>query len=137
MTVNWIYERGTSAGTPKAGKVNTLEYAGIIRLHIESPRYDEDPSLNDLKREVIEALLASKVGQVARQKGYSYEVGARTAVAQIQRNKSTEAVRVLVAESQLKPTHEENIKALHSAVGSAVDEVPQNFADRLNEHFPD
>jgi hypothetical protein len=115
---------------------DTPEEARIVRLHVESPRHAVDPSLNDIKRRVIDALLESNMQQVAQQHGYAYEIGRLTSVAQIQRNKSTEAFRVVLAASQLASTHDENITAVHTAVGSVVDAVLQQFANQLDGHIP-
>jgi len=43
--------------------------------------------------------------------------------------------QVVLTHEQRKPTHEEDIKAVHASIGSAVDAVLQRFTDRVNRHF--
>jgi hypothetical protein len=118
------------------GQASGPDESLVVRLHVESPRYDEDQPLNNLKRDVIAALLASNIAQTARQIGYGYEVGTRTSAGQIQQNKSTEAFRVLIGKQERKQTEQKDIEAVHAALGSSVDEVLNAFGARLHAHFP-
>jgi hypothetical protein len=108
---------------------------GIIRLHVESPRYEVDPFLNEVKRELIAALHDSKLGQEALNNGYDYKMGIRTSIDQVRSNKSTEPLRVLIPESQLKKADEDNIAGVHAALGSIVDQLVRSLDNNLNRYF--
>ena len=107
-------------------QVNT---PGQVDLRVESPSHNVDRSLNDIKCEVIEALLASRLGE----KGYDYKVGG--AISQQRNDRSTKIFRVILAEDQLKPTSKENIQAVHDALGSTVDKSLLPFRERLEKCF--
>ena len=94
-----------------------------VRLHVESPRYSVDPLLNDLKQEVVAVLLAPAICAAVQQEGYIYRAGAKTSPNQMQRNKSTEAFRVVLTAEQRQPSHRRDIEIVHIALGSIVDEV--------------
>jgi hypothetical protein len=42
---------------------------------------------------------------------------------------------VIIPESQLKLTHEENIAVVHSAMGSIVDKLVKNLIPELDSYF--
>ena len=63
---NWQID--TPKNHPRATRIAVL-------LHVASPRHDIDPALNDLKQEVIEAMLNSAVKQQVRVNGFEYEIG--------------------------------------------------------------
>jgi hypothetical protein len=110
--------------------------SGVIRLHVEAPRFDTDATLNDIKRDVIRVIEASNVAQVVSEQGYSYVAGPKTTDDEIRRFKSTEVFRVKLDDDQRQPTPEQSIEGVHAAVGSAVRMVLERFARTLNLHFP-
>lgn len=116
-------------------EVHIPEHANAIRLHVEAPRFTDDAFLNDLKREIVAALLASNVEQVVLETGYEYKIGVRTSDPQVRQNKCTEVFRVVMNDGQRKATHREDIEAVHTAVGPAVNAVLQRYSDKLNRHF--
>lgn len=105
-----------------------------IRLHVEAPSHAKDPILNDLKHDVIVALLASKIGDVVQQSGHDYLPGTRTSEAAIRRYKSTEAFRVVWGAGSKVPV-EQRIAAVHEAIGPHIEAVLSDFAARLRAHF--
>ena len=111
------------------------ESARTIFLLVGSPSYEKDLGLNTIKREVIEALVASNIGKAVRDNGHDYKLGSRISSPQLQKNRSSEAFRVIVANNQLKPTVEENIQIVHNAVGREVNRVLEPFIKRLKQRF--
>ena len=120
---------------PKTERVVSSNDRGSIRLHVEYPRYATDPILNEVKRELVVALLDSTLEQEARDRGYGYKAGIRTSTDQIRANKSTEPLRVLIPELLLKTADEDNIDRVHAALGFVVDQVVKSFDNRLNRFF--
>ncbi len=113
-------------------QVNTL---GQVDLRVESPGHNVDRNLNDIKCEVIASLLSSKLASKMIEKGYDHGIGRAISPDEQRDNRSTKVVRVILGDSQLKPTAKENIQTVHDALGSTVDEVLAPFNERLNEHF--
>lgn len=116
-------------------EVHIPKFASSIRLHVESPRYEKDPILNDLKQEVIAAITSSDIASVIQNRGCSYRVGSRISSSHIQKNKCTEVFRVELMDNQRRPTHREDIEKVHTQFGPAVDAVLQRFEERLREQF--
>lgn len=108
---------------------------GDIRFHVEAPRIAVDPVLNEIKREVIHALLQSDVEMVVKQHGYGYKIGRRLSEQAIEKNKSTEPFRVLLMDTQRQPSHRQNLETVHTAIGPKVDSIVQPFRERLDAHF--
>jgi len=106
-----------------------------VRLHVESPIQSIDPFLNDVKQEVISAILASSIADEVRHKGFVYMPGSRISASSVQNNRSTEPFRVILTQSQRKPSIQDDITTVHDAIGPYVDEIVQKFAERLNQHF--
>lgn len=107
-----------------------------VRLQVESPTYDNDPELNDLKREVIRALLDSNLRRLVREKGYGCdEARVKTSDVQIRNSKTTTLFIVLLDDTQSKATAEENIQSVHEALREPVEAVLQRFAGRLDGYF--
>jgi hypothetical protein len=117
-------------------RVDLPAFASIIRLHVESPRHVDSPALNELKQEVVAALLAPAIRKAVQKRSYAYQAGAKTSPEGMRRDKTTEAFGVVLTAKQRFLTHEQDIQALHAAVGSIVDEVLGRFGDRLNWLFP-
>jgi len=121
---------------PKPPQPHKPESARKVRLQVESPTYDKDPSLNTLKREVIKALLDSELRRLVRAKGYGLdEARVRTSDLQIRNSKTTTLFSVVLDRTQSKANPEENIKAVHDALRQPVDAVLQRFAGRMDQHF--
>ncbi len=120
---------------PRTDRGVVTDGINIVRLHVESPAYDDDPVLNDLKREVIEALWNSKLPKLAQQERLDYHVGRLVADHHIQANRSTEPLHLRIAESEVERTAEENIAIVHEAVGAEVDSVLDRFSEKLRKLF--
>jgi hypothetical protein len=102
-----------------------------VRLHVESPRHKIDPSLNETKRKVIDALLSSNLGQSALQKGYTYKTGNYIKDAHIKKNRSTEVFRITPNGNQRGKTPEQLIALVHAAIGIQVDALLGPFISQL------
>jgi hypothetical protein len=127
FTVHW------QVNIPKPGESVKNSDRGVVRLHVESPRYEVDRLLNDVKGKLVSALLDSQLKRQALKRGLDYRLGRR--VEQTRENKCTEALRVIIPESHLKATDEENILAVHTAVGAVVEKQVKSFASELNGYF--
>jgi|SRR5579884_2089700 len=106
-----------------------------IRLHVESPRYEKDPFLNNLKQEVVNAILNSNIAKVVQHSGYQYKRGSKVSSSDVQKYKSTEPFRIVLTDKQRKPTTEQDIDLVHRAIGPHVNQIVQRFTKRLNQHF--
>ena len=124
--VNWQVD--TPKDRPRVAPVD-------VKMHVASPAHHVDPALNDLKHEVIEALLSSSIEQQVSAQGFEYRTGPMTSVDMVQRNRTTQAFRVRMNSIQTKPTYKEDIVVVHIALGEGVDQVLRGFAARLRERF--
>lgn len=106
-----------------------------IRLHVESPVYQNDSFLNELKQEVIDAILASNIGQVVQQNGYEFQRGRKLSSEAVQKYKSTEPCRVILTDNQRQPTTEQDMAMVNAAIGPHIDQIIQRFSARLNRYF--
>ena len=104
-----------------------------IRLYIGSPRHSDDAFLNDLKRDVINAIFASDVAETVGRNGYEYQKGKKLSSADS--NKTTELFRVILTDKQHKPTVNDDMIMVDKAVHSQIDQVVQRFVTQLNHHF--
>ncbi len=123
----------------KPGKVAKPEWARTIHLQVESPRHHTNSCLNNLKREVVRALLTSELGELLREEGYRYDDthGRRISDDEDQMKGciTITPLKVLLDESQVMSTPKETINAVHDIVGSSVDAVLQHFVEDLNKCF--
>src|SRR4051812_20923843 len=51
------------------------DFAHSVRLHVESPTHSTDSKLNDIKLQVIEALLAARLDKVAEKNELDFKNG--------------------------------------------------------------
>jgi hypothetical protein len=94
-----------------------------IKLHVEAPRLAVDAQLNSLKERLIRALLRSGIKEAAIARGFQWERGLRASETPVQRNKSTEAFRIVLRPDQMSERHEANIQRVDTVLGSAVAQV--------------
>ena len=106
-----------------------------IRLHVESPNATIDPTLNQIKEELISALSLAGFQHIASSHAYGFKEGRYILLGKIQSNKSTEPFRILITDSLPQPNHRQNLDAVHAVAGTAVDEVVKQFAPRLDSYF--
>jgi len=77
-----------------------INEATNIRLQVESPSYDVDPMLNDLKLAIVRSLLSSDLShRVRRQFGYD-DTRVRTSEHDLRQNKTTTLFKVVLSDSQ-------------------------------------
>src|SRR5882762_8490552 len=57
----------------KEGQPDKPAWMRNVRLQLESARYNENATLNNLKRDVIRSLLNSRLPRIVREKGYTYD----------------------------------------------------------------
>lgn len=107
----------------------------VVRLHVEAPRHNEDTALNVIKQELLAALLASDPEALLMNSGHSYRAGSKASVVAVQKNKSTEAFRVLLASNAPPLTHKERIQAVHDVLGARINAVVVGFSPRLDVLF--
>ena len=123
------------------------KWARTVNLQVESPRHPAAPKakgkgnsfLNDLKRQVVKALLTSEIGSLLRKRGYRYDdSNGRMISSDEEKMKGRITItplKVLLKESQVASKPEETIRAVHEAVGSSVEAVLQKFTEDLNKCF--
>ena len=111
------------------------DFSRRVRLQVESPKYDDDPYLNDLKSELINALLAADLSTKFTESGFLYEAGLRTSYAQIRKNKATTVFTVLLEGNQIQPSAEKTIQVVHNALGHSVNSIVSTFATKLRARF--
>ena len=117
-------------------QVNIPEYPWDIRLHVESPPHSGSPELNTIKRDVVMALRAAGISNLAGRQHYQYDdTSGKTSYEQMRQFKSTEAFRIVLIPDQRKVTHEGDIEQVHMVFGSTADKVLLEYANRLNHHF--
>jgi hypothetical protein len=121
LCVHWeVWEEGSPA---------------CVRLHVEAPKRAQDRFLNDMKRQLIHALLDSEITEVAEAHGLGYEVGRLVTDDHIARNKCTEALHLVVRDRDPRARVSETILAVHAVVGDAVEEALRPFSERLDRFF--
>jgi hypothetical protein len=111
------------------------DFVHSVRLHVESPKYDKDLELNEIKRQIVEALLTAELEEAAEEGGFSYKKGRLTSLASIRKNQCTEAFRVTLPTKQRGGTPAENIRIVHRALGSEIKTVIEPFIETLNLQF--
>ncbi|PKQ30403.1 MAG: hypothetical protein CVT60_00040 [Actinobacteria bacterium HGW-Actinobacteria-10] len=107
-----------------------------MRLHVESPRYEDDPELNGIKQELISALLSAELETAVHESGFGYELGRRLSDLSIQRYKCSEVFRVVVQDARSQGSHAANIRMVHNAVGGIVEGVLERFRNRVGDRLP-
>jgi hypothetical protein len=107
----------------KPSQAKNPESPRTVRLELEAPRYDNNRSLNDLKREVGKALLDSDFCGAAEAADYECIPGRRRSDDYMRENLTTTLFRVIIAEHQIKPAAEHNIQAVHDTLHPYVDQV--------------
>lgn len=111
--VNWQVDEPHSA---KA----ISDWARKICLCVGAPTDGIDPDLNNLKREVITALLDSDLVSSAREKGYVAVLGRLRSEANSRKNKHTTLLQIVLDDRHRHDKSEESIKANINAVHEAV-----------------
>jgi hypothetical protein len=107
----------------------------IVRLLVESPRYEENPPLNDLKRELVKVLMDSDSPRVIQSHGYVCdEAHLKRNDAQMQDSKTTTVFKIISADTH-SSSPEANIEAVHGALSASIEKVLRPFEHRLNEYF--
>lgn len=108
---------------------------GDVKLHIESPKSNVEPKLNEIKKEMVEQFLSVRFKNLVEEKGFVYVVGRNIGSSSIEKNKSTQAFRVAVSNEQRLGSHQANIEMMNSIAGEAVREVVGRFAKQIDAHF--
>lgn len=111
------------------------DFSNVVRLHIEAPRFRDDPTLNSIKREVVQAILAAELARVAARGDMDLRRGTRTSIESIQANKCTEPFRVVLSPSQTKATPCANMECVHEVLWPTLSEVLTPFCPRLERLF--
>mgnify|MGYP003983674945 CR=1 FL=1 len=91
-----------------------------VRLHIESPIFEKDPILNDIKKQIIKRILDSEIGTYSKSKQLEFKWGERVSEKHIKNNKSTEAFKILLSKDRLNCSNEENIHFIDNIMGLMI-----------------
>jgi hypothetical protein len=118
-----------------AGQANNSESIRRVDLRVEAPKYEVDSVLNNLKLEVINALLRSNLRSVVSHCGFSYKVGKLASDIHVRNKKSTTVFNVELDGNQIKPSSQDTIEMVHDAIGAPVDGIVRPFLARLGERF--
>lgn len=113
-------------------KNSSSDAVNEIRLHVSSPRYADDASLNEVKQRIIEALTSPTVIHSIEQRGYQCKIGSRTTPKLVRQNRGTEPLRVILSQEQMRSTHNENMRLVHQAVGDIINSVIGRFTPELD-----
>ena len=121
----------------------TTDWARKVRFSVGAPNYAGDRYLNDLKHEVITALLEleSNLRRIARANRYDFELSPQRY--RIKENKHTTVFTIILDGSHSSDTSqamiEANIKAVHEAVHESVDAVLTKLqvVEKLAKYFGD
>ena len=106
-----------------------------IQLHVEAPNYDTDPTLNQLKLQVVNALLESNARTVVEEIGFAFKRGRYVGEESVQNNRATTAFKVILPADQFESDAEDNITSVHNSIGPVVSSVVQQFSLRLDQCF--
>lgn len=130
-----VFGVGWQVNTPKHVLPGTHEFDSIVRLWVDSPRYEDNPPLNDLKCELVNALMHSELRGVMWAKGYRCdESSLRRTDEGMQKTKTTTVFKIIPRDHRWA-SPEEPIKMVHADLGQAVNEVLQAFTQRLETVF--
>jgi hypothetical protein len=121
---------------PKRGQDPGPIFTHRVRLQVESPTLKVDSGLNEIKWEVVQAILKSNVLKEIQREGFDYDTKyLRTAEKNVRKNKTTTLFCVVLNDRQSKLTREEKIEMVHESVGWKVDEVVNRFSEKLDKRF--
>lgn len=108
----------------------------IVRFHVTSPNYTADPSLNNIKLNLVKSILENKdIFFCFSSRGFFCEPGKMISKASIQDNKSTEAFKIKLKESQKANTARENIVVVHREVTKSLNPILDKFCSQLKICF--
>ena len=106
-----------------------------VRLHVEAPARKIDSILNGIKHDLVAAILASNIPGIAHGAGYEYLAGRRVSAPEMNRNKSTEAFRIVLTPGHPARTSKDRIAAVHSILKPHVEAIIGQFSAKLNTHL--
>jgi len=121
---------------PREGQEAKPIGAHRVRLQVESPTHEVDCFLNDLKLEVIQAILNSDIRQAVLNAGFDYDQQyLKMSEKDIRQNQTTTVFRVMLTDEQSALTPEEKMEMVHAVLASRVDAIVEQFRGRLEERF--
>ena len=109
--------------------------ADVVRLHVDAPRYADDPRLNGLKSDLVERLLAAELAAQIEARGFAHQHGKLVSDKSVAGNKSTEAFRVVLTPAQRRSTIEANLALVHEALGPLVQSRIDPLVPAINDAF--
>lgn len=134
----WITKRG---GYKKGYGFFTVHWEvqhnspSIARLHVESPKYDDDNNANGIKSKIISKLCGlADIQRVVESKGYIYKEGKKTNQEHIRRYKSTEAFKVIINASVVSDIRN-NISIVNDLLYGMLSPIIEQHREELNRHF--
>lgn len=107
-----------------------------VLLHVEAPVQAVDASLNDLKRQVIQALLDSDIKLEAKRNGLNIDVGQNAEnVDRIKVDKSTGIFLITLPDSLWEADVLDKMLYVDNILGLQVQDVLYQFGDRIRGLF--
>ena len=107
-----------------------------IKFHVEAPKSTVDAELNNIKQEMVMALLSPRFNHIAEQNNFHFKLGNRIKPEHLEKNKSTQVFQILLTDEQQLETHQANIILINDLMREALNEVIRQFNTRLIAHFP-
>ena len=105
-----------------------------VFLWVDSPRDEDNGTLNALKRELVNDLMHSALHSVIQASGYQRdEKSLRRSDSQMRLHRTTSVFKIIPDTGSASP--ERNIATVHARLAPSVNQVLSPFRTRLNEHF--
>ena len=125
---------GWQVKTHRSAALGSTEPNSIIHLWVDSPRHEDNPTLNAVKQELVKALMNSGLHRMMQSKGYACdESHLRRTILLMQASRTTTVYKVKLTYSF--PSLEEAITRVHADLGESVDETLQRFKTQLDALF--
>lgn len=106
-----------------------------VRFHVESPNFNEDPRLNNLKVDIVLRFLKDDIRKAIYSADFEFKSGRRISENCIRKYKSTEPFRIILPKRFLLPSAEENIEQIHNIFRKTIDVAIAPYLTKIQEEF--
>lgn len=104
-----------------------------VKLHVECPRVDVHPALNDIKQKMVRDFLSPTFKGLVESHGYAYKTGSRNKPEHVEKFKCTSPFHVLLREEQRQNDHRATIEMVNREFGETVSEVIDRYRYKIEE----
>jgi len=113
-----------------------FRFLNIVRCHVESPRYKDDPALNDIKSRLVSSIIGcTDIEKTVISRDHEYDVGRRISEKEMQRNKSTEPFKIILKANQVDPDPQKDIENIHELLFAIMDRIIDKYRNGLDSFF--